>query len=126
MITPKELLALSVKWLVISVVVLFCTVWLVDELSFQHKTHTSSAAAAYGTVYMQHMLAIEKKGGKVEYAMDPSKPPEVEPCVNSLFPHAGLTPCWYLQRQNRQPVLLVILSVPSRYFDLRTLALRRF
>lgn len=122
MITPKQLLALTAKWLVISVLVVFCTLWLVDELSFQYKIHTSSAAGAYGAVDMQRMLAIEKKGGKIEYTMDRTQPSQVEQCVYSLFPHAGLKPCWYLQRLSHQPVPLVILSSGTGYFDRRTFA----
>ena len=35
MITPKRLLALTVKWLLISVLTLFCALYLGDELYFQ-------------------------------------------------------------------------------------------
>ena len=121
MITPKQLLKLSAKWLAISIVVLFCTLWLVDELSFQYKAHTSGGGA-YGAVFMQHMIGIEKKGGKVEYTMDRTHPAEMQPCVNSLFPHSGLNPCWYLQRQSQKPLLLVVVSSPIRLFDRRTAA----
>ena len=122
MITPKQLLTLSVKWLVISVVVLFCTVWLVDELSFQYKVHTAGAAGAYGAVDMQRLLAIQMKGNKVEYTMDRTQPAQMQPCVYSLFPHAGLKPCWYLERQSRMALPLVILSARRTDFDLWTLS----
>lgn len=120
MITPKQLLALATKWLVISVVVLFCTVWIVDELSFQYKVHSSSSAGAYGIVDMQRMLAIQMKGNKVEYTMDRTQPAQMQQCVYSLFPHGGLKPCWYLLRQSRKPVPLVVLTFPGAYFGLRT------
>ena len=110
MITPKRLLALTAKWLIISVVVLLCTVWIVDELSFQYKVHSSSSASAYGVVDMQRMLAIQMKGNKVEYTMDRTQPAQMQQCVYSLFPHARLKPCWYLVRQSRKPVPLVILT----------------
>ena|SRR5579871_5929793 len=112
MITPKRLLALSARWLVISVLVLLATLWVVDELSFQYKVHTTRAGSAFGTVTMWHVLAIELKGGKIEYAMDRTKAAQTEPCVYSLFPHAGFTPCWYLSRQSRKAVPLTIFVMP--------------
>jgi hypothetical protein len=126
MITPKRLLALTLKWLGISVLVLFCTIWVTDELSFQYKVHVSKSASAFGAVDMQHMLAIGLKNGKVEYAMDRTRPTQTLPCVYSLFPHAGLKPCWYLTRQSEKAVPLVIFSIWPAYFDLRTLSTLRF
>jgi len=41
------------------------------------------------------------KNGKTEYTFDPPVPQE---CVNSLFPHFGDPPCWYLSRHKRQQV----------------------
>ena len=121
MITPKRLLALTAKWLVISLLVLLCTVWMSDEISFQYKVHVSKSGSAFGSVDMQHMLAIGLKGGKVEYTMDRTRPAQMQSCVYSLFPHANLKPCWYLLRQSQKPVPLVIFSIRSSYFDLRTL-----
>jgi hypothetical protein len=112
MITPKRLLTLTTKWLLISLLVLFATLWAVDELSFEYKVHTADSGSAFGTVTMRHVLAIELKGGKVEYALDRTQPTQAEPCVYSLFPHAGLTPCWYLTRQSRKAMPLTILFDP--------------
>lgn len=122
MITPKRLLALTAKWLVISVLVLLCTLWVVDELSFQYKVHTANSGSVFGSVLMRRMLAIGLKGGKVEYAFDRTRPAEAQPCVYSLFPHAGLMPCWYLARQSQKPVPLTILFAPPAYLRLRTIA----
>ncbi len=109
MITPKQLLALTAKWLAISVLVLSCTIWLADEISFQYKVRSSNSGSVFGTVDMQRMLAIEMKGGKVEYTMDRTQTAQIQACVYSLFPHAGLEPCWYLLRQSRKAVPLIIL-----------------
>jgi hypothetical protein len=109
MITPKQLLALTAKWLAISVLVLSCTIWLADEISFQYKVHSSNSSGIFATVDMQRMLAIQMKGGKIEYTMDRTQTAQFEPCVYSLFPHAGLEPCWYLLRQSHKPVPLIIL-----------------
>ena len=31
------------------------------------------------------------------------------PCVHSLFPHLGLSPCWYLKRNSQKPIPMVIM-----------------
>lgn len=116
MITPKRLLTLTAKWLAISVLVVFCTLWLVDEFSFQYKAHISNGAGAFGMVDMQRMLAIELKGGKVEYTMDRVHPAQFQKCVTSLFPHAGLKPCWYLQRQSQKALPMLILTDETGLF----------
>jgi hypothetical protein len=108
MITPKRLLALTGKWLLISIIALLCVVYAGDELSFQYKIHSSKSADAFGAVDMQRVLAIELKGGKVQYTMDRQKPEQIEKCVQYLFPHGGFNPCWYLLRQSRQAIPMLI------------------
>lgn len=108
MITPKRLLTLTAKWLLITVLTLFCAIYAGDELSFQYRIHSSQSDNTFGAVDMQRMLAIELKGGKVEYALDRQQQAQVRKCVYSLFPHAGFSPCWYLLRQSRKPIPLLI------------------
>jgi hypothetical protein len=38
---------------------------------------------------------VQQKDGKTEYE---EGDPETQTCVNSLFPHLGYSPCWYLRR----------------------------
>jgi hypothetical protein len=108
MITPKQLLTLIAKWLLISALTIFCALYVGDELSFQYRSRSSQSGNAFGAVDMQRMLAIELKGGKVEYALDRQQQAQVQKCVYSLFPHAGFSPCWYLLRQSRKPIPLLI------------------
>lgn len=55
----------------------------------------------FGTVHIQPYLAVPRKDGRIEYMLDD---PVDQPCVHSLFPHFGDTPCWYLQRQKNKRV----------------------
>ena len=55
----------------------------------------------FGSVQVQTLLAVPQKDRKTEYIADP---PQVQQCVNSLFPQLGLTPCWYLSRHATQQV----------------------
>jgi hypothetical protein len=53
------------------------------------------------TVRIHLMLAVPQKGNRVEYIPGGTT---TESCVVALFPHAGLAPCWYLERHTRREV----------------------
>jgi hypothetical protein len=108
MMTPKELAAFTGKWLLISAIAILCTLYAGDVLYFQYRVHSAKSADAFGAVDMNRVLAIELKGGKVQYTFDRQKPDQIEKCVHSLFPHAGFDACWYLLRQSRQAIPLLI------------------
>ncbi len=55
----------------------------------------------FDSVMVQRTYAITQKDRKVEYIFDPPAP---QTCVNSLFPHFGDPPCWYLRRHTQQQV----------------------
>ena len=50
---------------------------------------------AFGTAPIRPYYAVRLKSGKTEFLF---QDPRVETCVNSLFPHSGKTPCWYVRR----------------------------
>jgi len=54
---------------------------------------------AYGSVMVRHYYAVLEKNGKTTFTFEPPQP---WTCINSLFPHAGYLPCWYLQRHPEQ------------------------
>jgi hypothetical protein len=50
-----------------------------------------------GTITIKRYYAVGLKNGKTEmYYADP----ETQTCVNSVFPHRGYSPCWYVRRHN--------------------------
>jgi len=53
----------------------------------------------YGSVVVSHYYAVLQKNGKTQFMFDPPAP---ETCVNALFPHSGMEPCWYLSRHPEQ------------------------
>ena len=56
-----------------------------------------------GTVQVHRFYAVRLKSGKtVFYDLEP----ETHPCVRSVFPHLGLLPCWYLDREREQEIKL--------------------
>ncbi len=55
----------------------------------------------YSTVTVRPYLAVGLKSGKSDlYFLDPQK----QTCVNSLFPHLGYNPCWYVRKHTHQRV----------------------
>jgi|SRR5271163_4358816 len=63
------------------------------------RLRVATNRSPYGSVVVTHYTAIQKKNGKTEFIFDPPQP---QTCVNTLFPHAGSLPCWYLSRHPEQ------------------------
>jgi hypothetical protein len=59
--------------------------------------------APYGSVTVNVYYAVPQKNGKMEYDFQSSQP---EVCVNSVLPHVGYAPCWYLRRHSDQQIQL--------------------
>ena len=54
-----------------------------------------------GICQVTKLYAVQQKDGKTQYE---AGGPENQTCVNSIFPHLGYTPCWYLNRHKTQQV----------------------
>jgi len=54
---------------------------------------------AFGFVKIQPYYAVRQKNGKDELYF---LPPETQVCVQSLFPHFGHSPCWYVNRKKAE------------------------
>jgi len=63
------------------------------------RIRVASKRNPYGSVVVSHYYAVLQKNGKTQFIFDPPQP---ETCVNTLFPHAGSPPCWYLSRHPEQ------------------------
>jgi len=55
----------------------------------------------FGVVKVQRYYAVGLKSGKTEFMF---LGPKNLPCVHSLFPHFGYSPCWYLSRRKVQRI----------------------
>jgi hypothetical protein len=74
-------------------------VYVCDYVSLRYRIPNNRAQ--FGSVVVQVTWVIPMKDGKTQYAFDPPAPQD---CVNSLFPHFGDLPCWYLSRHKQQQV----------------------
>ena len=59
------------------------------------RYRVSAQKNAFGEVTVHPYYALHLKNGRTEFSFQPD---EQERCVDSLFPHLGMTPCWYLRR----------------------------
>jgi hypothetical protein len=63
------------------------------------RLRVASDRDPYGSVVVSHYYAVQQKNGKTQFIFDPPAP---QTCVNALYPHAGIQPCWYLRRHPEQ------------------------
>jgi len=68
-------------------------VYAADDLSV--RWHIPRSRQLYSQVQVENYDAVKLKSGRTEFYFDL---PQLETCVNSLFPHQDLHPCWYTQR----------------------------
>src|SRR5271170_2431599 len=94
------------RTLLVAVALLAC-VYTYDYLSVRHRMSAQKQGDPFDTIVYPRVLAIPQKGNRVEYALDVLSPMETEPCVHSIFPHFGYTPCWYVNRRAQNPIPMV-------------------
>jgi hypothetical protein len=59
--------------------------------------------APYGNVTVNVYYAVPQKTGRTEYDFDSA---QQETCVNSVLPHMGYAPCWYLRKHSDKQIKL--------------------
>lgn len=95
---PKTLL----KWTGGILLALVVLIYVGDWAWFTYRNWKPKAKDPLET--MTFFLATATKGGRVEIFYDQ---PQTRTCVHSLFPHAGYTPCWYLDRSGIERIGLL-------------------
>ena len=100
----------SVHRVIYATVMLLAVAYGYDYASVRRRMSAKKPGDPFDIVTYPHLLAIPQKGNKVEYELDAQSPMESDPCVHSLFPHYGYTPCWYVQRRAKTPTQMTILA----------------
>jgi hypothetical protein len=88
----KRLLAIGLT----AILTLTLVAYGIDYAVFRYRVANNRA---FGQVMVQSYDAVAQKSGKTQFLFNP---PQAQTCVNALFPHAGYTPCWYLQKHPEQ------------------------
>jgi hypothetical protein len=78
-------------------VVLIVVLYFVDYIIVSLRSEPT------GTCQITKFYAVPQKDGKTSY--EPGEP-ETQTCVNSIFPHMGYSPCWYMKRHRNQQINL--------------------
>jgi hypothetical protein len=63
----------------------------------------------FGQVTVTNYFASQMKNGNTEFDF---QPPQSQTCTNSLYPHMGMQPCWYLQRHREQRIDVMSIALP--------------
>jgi hypothetical protein len=71
--------------------------YMVDYAVFRHRLATNRQP--FAQIAVTSYDAVPQKNGKTEFIFNP---PQVQTCVNALFPRESYVPCWYLQRHTEQ------------------------
>jgi hypothetical protein len=93
----KRFLKKFVIALVATVAGVFAVVYVCDYGVFHYRAARNHQPLGQVTVITYY--AVGEKGNKTEYIFNP---PQAVTCVNSIFPHGGYAPCWYLRRHKEQ------------------------
>ena len=74
-------------------------VYLCDYLLISYRIE--KARDPFGVVKIEPYYAVRQKNGKDELYFLPA---ETQVCVQSLFPHFGHSPCWYVGRKKMERI----------------------
>jgi hypothetical protein len=111
----NRFLSIVERILVVALVVLALT-YSGDYVWLRYKMRKPTANDPFEVMTIQRFYQIPEKGGhdengRVEFTL---ADPQTETCVHSIFPHAGDSPCWYLNWLSKQPISMTIfLAWPS-------------
>jgi hypothetical protein len=85
--------------ILLAAVLLIAVVYACDYIVLRYRI--AKNRNAFGTVTVERYYAIKQKNGKTEFSTGDSQ--DVT-CVNSLFPHSGYAPCWYVSRHPEKQI----------------------
>lgn len=97
--TERQTLARLLRTVTLFVVAGIALLYAADYLVLRYRVATNRSP--YGTVTVQPYYAVPRKDHKIEYMFDD---PRDVTCVNSIFPHLGDSPCWYLSRNKQRRI----------------------
>jgi hypothetical protein len=79
-------------------VVAVCVLWTGDYVSLRFRI---PARDQFSSVTVRPYYAVPLNNGGTEFMFQDARP---ESCVQSLFPHWGAPPCWYLRRHTEHRI----------------------
>jgi hypothetical protein len=95
------------KWTVAGLLAALAVAYSGDYLVIKIRA-AKSPSTAFSAIKYRPTMAIPHKDGRQEFVFGD---PTTETCVNSLFPHFGDRPCWYVSSQSHTAVPMTILPL---------------
>jgi hypothetical protein len=92
-VTGRRFLGILFLRTLLGIAISVALLYAVDAAVLRFRAATNRNA--FATITVHPYFAVERKDKKIEYMYDD---PRDETCVNSLFPHLGDSPCWYLRK----------------------------
>ena len=89
----------SLTRILLLTLVSLCLLYIGDYVFVRYKM--AKNRTPFGAETVQRYYAVPQKSRKTEFYFDQ---PETLPCVHSLFPHFGYSPCWYLNRRKAKQI----------------------
>ncbi|MFL6414161.1 MAG: hypothetical protein ACJ74Y_00605 [Bryobacteraceae bacterium] len=99
MTNTKARIFRTLLWVVGGLITIICFAYLTDFAILRWKF--KNKRDPFATVKINPYYAVPRKDHRIEYMFEE---PTEETCVNSLFPHGGSSPCWYLTRHRERRV----------------------
>ncbi len=94
-LTGKQIILLWIRNSLLGCVLLVAAAYLVDYAVLRLR------GSPTGTVRVRPVYAVPQKNKSTEFMLGDA---EDQTCVNSLFPHLGDQPCWYLKKHTEQQI----------------------
>jgi hypothetical protein len=100
---PLQRLAGKIKRFLVFAIVTLAIAYSGDYLWLRFRMLKPKPGDPFDSVRLERFYAVSRKDNRYEFI---SAPPEDRACVHALFPHAGLSPCWYVKRLNGKPIMM--------------------
>lgn len=97
--TGQQIIGELIKRIFIGIVLTTAIVYAMDYAVLRFRIATNHNP--FGTVTVRPYYAVPQKNHKTEFLFDD---PQDQACVHSLFPHAGDSPCWYLNKHREKRI----------------------
>jgi hypothetical protein len=96
----------ALKVIVLSFLASLVLIYIGDYLFVRFRMTRNLSGDPFETRMVERAYGLPHKNGSAEIVTDP---PEAETCVHSIFPHMGYEPCWYLNRNSKNIIMLELL-----------------
>ena len=106
---------LTTRRFIYAIILLLAMTYGYDYASVRRRMAAQKQGDPFDVVTYPHLLEIPQKGNKVDYELDATSPMESQPCVHSLFPHSGYTPCWYILWRSKSPTQMTIVFLAPKF-----------